>query len=191
MKRSETIKPAADHALGDQTQLPDGVSLFFSRQADELNNALLQGFHLHAQDTDIRRTHLFNGRYENIYLNSEHVPELDQLLAEAGAFANQILGIDGLHAGCWFNHMPPGAITTLHSHDDGDELLSAVYYVSTPPNSGDLIIYERQRKFRITPQQGMFVFFAPDVRHEVSENLSEADRLSIAINFGKPGLTVD
>ena len=81
--------------------------------------------------------------------------------------------------------MTPGAVTTVHSHDDNDELLSAVYYVSVAENSGNLIIHEDNKQHSITPEQGMFVFFAPDVVHEVSENLSSHERLSIAINFGK------
>jgi hypothetical protein len=81
--------------------------------------------------------------------------------------------------------MPPGAVTTVHSHDDYDELLSGVYYVSVPQNSGNLIIQQQNRQYVITPQQGMFVFFAPDALHEVSENMSAEDRLSIGINFGK------
>ena len=81
--------------------------------------------------------------------------------------------------------MPPGAITTKHSHDDDDELLSCVYYVAVPDNSGDLIIHTDNENLRINPEEGMFVFFKPDVMHEVTENLSSESRLSIAINFGK------
>ena len=93
--------------------------------------------------------------------------------------------MDELQAGCWFNHMPPGAVTTLHSHDDDDELLSAVYYVSVPENSGSLVIHQHDEQHVITPVEGKFVFFAPDVAHEVSENLSTRERLSIGINFGR------
>ena len=115
----------------------------------------------------------------------EQVPELGDLFDEACSHARRILGIDDLQAGCWFNFMPPGAVTTVHSHDDDDELLSGVYYVSVPEDSGQLIIHENNEQYAITPQQGMFVFFPPDVVHEVSENMSTQQRLSIAINFGR------
>ncbi len=165
--------------------LPANTYIAFCTRARTLNRALLSGFLHHQHDSDVKRTHLFNGRYENIYMTADQVPELRDLLDEACGHAGRILGVSGLQAGCWFNHMPPGAATTRHSHDDDDELLSAVYYVSVPENSGRLIIHQQDRQYEIEPEAGKFVFFAPDVVHEVSENTSSADRLSIGINFGK------
>ena len=167
------------------SELPENVHAVFSSRGNVLNAALLQGFSDHQQDTDVRRSHLFNGRYENIYLTSEQIPQIRDLLDEACEHASRILGVDDLQAGCWFNHMPPGAITTVHSHDDDDELLSAVYYVSVADSSGTLIIHADGNRYGIKPREGMFVFFRPDVAHEVSENMSTHDRLSIGINFGK------
>ena len=166
-------------------KLPAHTHIEFCSQANALNQQLLAGFLQHQQDADIKRSHLFNGRYENIYLKSAHIPQLQKLLDEACKHASRILGIDDLQAGCWFNYMPPGAVTTVHSHDDDDELLSAAYYVSVPENSGNLIIHTGNKQQVITPQEGMFVFFMPDVVHEVSENMSTHDRLSIGINFGR------
>ena len=88
--------------------------------------------------------------------------------------------------------MPPGSTTTLHTHDDADELMSAVYYVNVPENSGRLVIHEKKdgvgsRKIEITPEAGDFIFFKPDVAHEVTRNNSAQSRLSIAFNFGQPG----
>lgn len=166
-------------------ELPANTHVAFSSKADVINKTLLDGFLKHQHDADIKRSHLFNGRYENLYLTPAHIPELHDLLDEACDHASRILGKGDLQAGCWFNYMPPGAVTTVHSHDDDDELLSAVYYVSVPADSGKLIIHEGDEQHIITPQQGMFVFFAPDVVHEVSENMSSHDRLSIAINFGR------
>ncbi len=150
-----------------------------------LNEALLEGFLRHQHDAGVKRSHLFNGRYENIYLTCAHIPLLRDMLDEACEHASKILHTDGLQAGCWFNHMPPGAVTTVHSHDDDDELLSAVYYVAVPENSGNLIIHQDCEQYIITPKQGLFVYFAPDVVHEVSENISNHERLSIGINFGR------
>lgn len=151
----------------------------------ELNDVLITGFFNHYEDADVKRTHLLNGRYENVYITSELIPELDTVLNEACTHASSLLNIDGLQAGCWFNNMPPGAVTTKHSHDDDDELLSAVYYVTVPEHSGDLIIHGDNKDMRIKPEAGMFVFFKPDVVHEVTENLSQHSRLSIGINFGR------
>jgi uncharacterized protein (TIGR02466 family) len=111
------------------------------------------------------------------------------LVKEAVTLAEDLLNIKNLHAGYWFNYMPPGATTTLHTHDDDDELLSCVYYVNVPENSGNLIIYEtldnnKQKKIEIQSTTGDFIFFKPDIRHEVSRNNSSEFRLSIGFNFG-------
>jgi len=182
MANSETT---TQYQSENPAALPPDTHIAFSDKADSYNTALLAGFLNHRHDANIKRTHLFNDRYENIYLTPGHIPELKDLLDEACAHARGFLGVDNLQAGSWFNYMPPGAVTTIHSHDDDDELLSAVYYVSVPVNSGNLIIHKNDGQHIITPQQGMFVFFAPDVVHEVSENLSAHDRLSIGINFGR------
>lgn len=165
-------------------ELADCVRIVHSDSALALNPALLEGFEKFATDPDTHKTHLFNGRYENIYLTSVQVPELKLLLEEACEHAGRILGLSGLRAGCWFNHMPPGATTTAHSHDDDDELLSAAYYISVPENSGRLVVYCSQELVSIQPEPGMFAFFSPQLRHEVTKNLSEHERLSIGINFG-------
>lgn len=166
------------------TKTADGLFKARSTPLEKLNNAIMAGFLNHYEDSDVKRTHLFGGRYENIYLNENHIPELKILGQEACRFANDILGSTDINAGYWFNYMPPGATTTAHSHDDYDELLSAVYYVVVPENSGDLIIHNKNEIVRIRPEKGVFVFFKPDVVHEVTENLSQQSRLSIGINFG-------
>lgn len=150
----------------------------------QLNKSLIDGFHANKDNTEVKRSHLFEGRYENIYLNETHIPELTQLINEAIAQAETILQTKNLQAACWFNHMPPDAVTLPHSHDDYDERLSAVYYVYTPKNSGDLIIHDKGGNVRIHPEAGMLVFFPPDIVHEVTQNKSHEERLSIGINFG-------
>jgi len=166
-----------------------GIFKVGSDLLEELNETLLQGFLEHHNDSDVKRTHLFNERYENVYLSEDHLPELKSFRQEACRHASNILGKNNIRAGFWFNYMPPGAVTTMHTHDDDDELLSAVYYVYTPENSGNLILYEDtegngQEKIEIQPEAGNFIFFNPDLRHEVSKNNSDEHRLSIGINFG-------
>lgn len=156
-----------------------------SKNAGKLNPILEAGFMNHQNDTDIRKTHLFGGRYENIYLNEHHIPELAILINEAVSLAENILDIKNLRAGYWFNYMPPGSSTTMHTHDDDDELLSGVYYVKVPKNSGNLIIFDNSEQIKITPSAGEFIFFKPDIRHQVSENKSSVHRLSIGMNFGR------
>ena len=150
-----------------------------------LNQQLFDGFMQHADTADVKKTHLFHGRYENIYLTPEQVPALTALSREVHRHAAAILQHEHFQSGCWFNHMPPQAITTRHNHDDGFELLSAVYYVRVPPQSGDLILHTDPVQ-RLTPAAGQLVLFSPSLDHEVSVNQSREHRLSIAFNIGPP-----
>jgi hypothetical protein len=152
----------------------------------EITEAFLKLYQL----PDVHKTHLFEGRYENIYLNEQHIPQLTPLINEAISLAENILNMQNLRAGYWFNYMPPGSITLPHTHDDDDELLSGVYYVYVPENSGNLILNENTKKenpdkIEIKPKSGEFIFFKPSIRHEVSKNNSTEHRLSIGMNFGK------
>ncbi len=118
--------------------------------------------------------------------DEEQIPALKPVLQAARQGAARFLHQKeiSLSVGFWINDMGPGHVTVPHTHDEDDELVSAVYYVRVPENSGDLVLTRGVASTRITARQGMFVFFAPDVMHEVTENKSGGTRLSIGMNFG-------
>ena len=147
------------------------------------NARLLSQFRAAKDLDDVKKTHFFNGRYENIYLNEQHAPLLGKLKADAKSRASEITGRPVHNLGCWFNAMGPGSDTTLHSHNDDDELLSGVYYVRVPENSGRLLIHSGKEVIQHAPREGQWVFFAPQTPHAVSKNLSDELRLSVAFNF--------
>lgn len=152
------------------------------------DEAILKDFRRHADDPGVRRSHYFEGRYENLYLDCERIPALALVLEQARRLAAAILGLsDRLpKVGFWLNHMAPGQVTLPHRHDDDDELLSGVYYVRVPAGSGELLLRDPPLLTRVSPQAGMYVLFPPTVLHEVSRNQSDAARLSIGMNFGPP-----
>ena len=151
-----------------------------------LNHQLLDGLMRHIDDENTRKTHLFFGRYENIYLTNEQIPQIDDILAYVIEIAAKILKRppNELRAGLWFNVMESGDKTTLHKHDDDDELLSAVYYVKVPENSGSLVIGKEPAFTKLTPQEGLLALFPPNMPHEVTENFSSESRISLGINIG-------
>jgi 2OG-Fe(II) oxygenase superfamily len=151
-----------------------------------LNRQLLEGLTRHIDDETTRKTHLFFGRYENIYISRDQIPQIDDILGSVIEAAAKILKrpSNELKAGLWFNVMNPGDKTTLHKHDDDDELLSAVYYVKVPDNSGTLVIGKEPAFTRLTPQEGLLALFPPNMPHEVTENLSSESRISLGINIG-------
>jgi hypothetical protein len=150
----------------------------------QLVNFLLE--YLQDDSADIRKTHWFNGRFENIYLKRDCHPVLAEVIDEALQLAASVLGIpkDKLAIGFWLNLMPPGHTTTLHTHDDMDERLSAVFYLEAPSSSGNLQLKVDNQLLEVEPVEGDFLFFSPRLAHAVSENLSEKPRLSIGMNFG-------
>lgn len=164
----------------------DLYTKIFCQTCFDVNDVILKKYKK-LNDLDFKeKTHFFNGRYENIYLDVSKIPELEIIASQAMKNAASILNIkaEKLTSGFWLNEMNAGDVTTAHTHDDDDELLSCVYYILVPNNSGDLIIYEKDKKINIKPEAGMFVYFSPDTLHEVSKNESGQSRLSIAFNFG-------
>ena len=158
----------------------------FLDNPEPLNTAIAAGFQRSTGSPETRRSHRFGGRYENVYIAADRIPELGPVLAAARRLAGEILGLTGdrLRVGFWFNAMEPGERTQAHTHDDADEQLSGVYYVDVPADSGELVVHDRHSRMNVPPRAGMFVFFAPDLEHEVTENRSPQRRLSIGMNFG-------
>ncbi len=153
---------------------------------DKLNASLYARFMELSGADRIRQTHHFEGRFENIYIEEADIPDIAAVLNVVKQQAGQLLGVaaDTLKAGFWFNAMETGHRTTMHHHDENDELLSAVYYIRVPENSGDLVLHDDGRKIIVHPQEGKLVMFAPAVLHEVTANLSQELRLSVAMNVG-------
>jgi hypothetical protein len=154
--------------------------------AEAINPRIQEAFRGLTKDDFTRRTHFFGGRYENLYVQRTCIPEMAAVLAHIETCAQVILARGGepLRIGFWFNAQGPGQSTTEHTHDEYDELLSGVYYVSAPPESGDLILVDGVLTTRVTPVPGMFLFFSPALAHRVEPNRSSYQRLSVGFNVG-------
>ncbi|MCB1772720.1 MAG: 2OG-Fe(II) oxygenase [Gammaproteobacteria bacterium] len=157
-------------------EIADDAALF--------NAGAIAAYRRERQAPDIRQTHHFHGRFENTYIPVEKLPELAPIIEFVLAAARRVLAEDHLRYGFWFNETPPGHRTSLHSHEELDERLSAVYYLDAPPECGDLLLHEDDALVRVRPRAGLAVLFPPDLPHEVDENRSGATRLSVAFNFG-------
>ncbi len=160
----------------------------FRADAERINRRILTAFAALTEADFSRRTHFLGGRFENLYLDRDRIPELGIILDQAEPWAREILGwgTTPLRCGFWFNAQGPGQATSEHTHEEFDELLSGVYYLSVPEHSGDLILRDGRLSTRITPEAGLFLFFPPSLSHRVETNRSDALRLSLAFNFG-PG----
>ncbi len=151
----------------------------------DINKKIMAEFAEH-RDAPERQSHFFHGRFENLYIGSDKMPSINPLLDAAAKNAAKILqrSVSSLKYGYWFNLMYPGHVTSWHTHDEDDELLSCVYYLDVPPDSGNLQLRLSDGIASIVPENGMFVFFSPTLDHCVEKNKSDRPRLSVAINFG-------
>ncbi len=154
--------------------------------AADINRAILAEYAAVRDDPALQRSHFFAGRYENVYVPETRMPALQPVLAAARRGAAEYLQQTGLalSVGFWLNEMGPGHVTLPHRHDEDGELVSGVYYVQVPEDSGELVLTHGAIRTRVTPVAGQFVFFPPNVLHEVTENRSTQIRLSIGMNFG-------
>jgi hypothetical protein len=153
---------------------------------EKLNGCLYARF-LELSATDrIRQSHHIAGRFENTYINEADIPDIANVLSVIKQQAAVLLDTvpETLKAGFWFNAMEAGHRTLPHHHDENDELLSAVYYIRVPENSGDLILHDDERQVVIQPREGKLLMFAPSLLHEVTVNHSREMRLSVAFNVG-------
>ena len=152
--------------------------------ATHLNPQLIAAFKREISQP-AKQSHYFYGRFENIYFEPDQLPELRPLLSALHQAAQTICGqkLREVSNGYWLNQMAPGQRTSLHSHDETDEILSAVYYLHVPKQSGNLVLHPPTGPQIITPQAGQALFFAPTLAHEVEENQSSQTRLSLALNF--------
>jgi uncharacterized protein (TIGR02466 family) len=101
---------------------------------------------------------------------------------------------------CWVNIMPPGVVHTLHLHPLST--ISGTYYVQTPKGSSALKFEdprldrfmaapprrhdcdeEMKPWFHLPAEAGKLVLFESWLRHEVSPNQANTDRVSISFNY--------
>lgn len=169
-----------------QNMMEKLITIFECPDCQHQNAKLAEAILKLPDDIFNRRSHLFHGRYENLYIDSSELPGMDIILSEGLSKAAEILKCskDDLKYGFWLNVMNKGDVTTLHSHDDDDELLSAVYYVQSDEGSAVFHLHSPAEIREVKPVAGRFMFFDPALPHEVTEHLIDTPRISIGINFG-------
>ena len=159
---------------------------FVLADAAALNTSLYSRFTALSGTDRVRCTHHVGGRFENIYIARADIPQIGVVLDAVQQQAARLLGMaaETLRAGFWFNAMQAGQRTSLHHHDENDELLSGVYYIRVPELSGELILHAAGSQIRIRPQEGKLVLFPPAVLHEVTQHPGPGLRLSVGMNIG-------
>lgn len=143
----------------------------------------------------LNRLHRFSSTFEALER---------KLTRHVRAFARELdMDLRGRSLGmtdCWVNIMPPTAAHSMHLHPLS--FISGTYYVATPPDCPGLKFEDPRlahlmaappktasardlnRTYTTYPAQaGHVILFESWLRHEVAQNRSDAERISISFNY--------
>lgn len=131
-------------------------------------------------------------------------PIFDLILDKAKVVVDQIKIKTGvkLTLSAWININNKYSYNTRHNHISPNLVLSGVYYLKIPNNSGGIKFFnyrtsvessayieetpENRFSYTIKPEEQDLIMFTPDMEHEVEQNLTEEvddRRISIAFNI--------
>ena len=135
------------------------------------------------------------GRWENIYVPLSIIPQIKPILQFAIQSVNKIsprsviipyseLGF--YRDEFWFNIAKPGESTGWHDHKD-NAVLSGVYYLSVPQNSGNIQFRKKAKdgsqEWSVNSKEGKMIIFDSKIEHSVPINKSNKNRISLAFNL--------
>jgi uncharacterized protein (TIGR02466 family) len=154
--------------------------------------------------------HATNGDFYSKYnlANSPVTEELQTFIWDSVKNYFMTIGIDPIHLEflrlgvVWANVNPKYSYHTFHTHENS--YYSGCYYVKVPKNSGDIVFKDPRNSLRLfelspgenqkfsdavvrqipmNPLPGSIVLFPSWLEHEVQQNLTDDDRVSIAFNI--------
>ena len=151
-----------------------------------VNKTNVNGWH---SETDMNKREEYNPLTKQLFNMQEEIFK-KELLTEKPVLGNM-----------WANINYKGGFNRPHLHPNA--LFSGVYWIKTPKNSGDLMLYEpRQgaqctmpnrkegklppelwREVHYTPNAGVIIMFPAWLWHEVRPNQSDDIRISVSFNF--------
>jgi len=179
------------HNLHRVREDPFDLWTFDIRDYEALNESILS--ELSASKSEWSFSHRINGRCENVYAPIRLVPAVRRILSCVHATGTRILGQRTVvpHEGSglpfnayWFNIATPGESTGRHRHTS-DAVLSGVYYLQVPGDSGAIVFSnpDDDTKIEWPPRAGAGLIFPADTFHSVSINRSRSVRISFAFNL--------
>ena len=159
------------------------------------------------EDKGITKTNVDGWHSEtNMHTKIEYKPLVDELFKMVYEVFNEEW-LDGRVkiGNMWANINPPGGYNKPHVHPNS--LFSGVYYVKTPPNSGQLVCSDPRpgiqtcmpnrkkgeppkhlwRDLHLQPKENRAIVFPAGLWHSVQPNKSNENRISVSFNFLQDG----
>jgi uncharacterized protein (TIGR02466 family) len=171
----------------------------------DIDNLNLEIFAHDQMRTTNGRKYSNRGGWQSNFVDesSELVPLVIEINNRLEALRNTIGFKDELNLkvdSMWININHPYSYNSLHLHPNS--YMSGVYYIKVPENSGNLVLKHPTRlqslftpsnvlksynennssNWNISPEVGKLIIFPSWIEHEVTQNLSGEDRISIAFN---------
>ena len=150
---------------------------------------------IYSNKDHVEYSHNIKGRWENHYLGLEFVPGLKHIFNFACKAARDITersvivpykGLGFPFDEYWFNIAKPGESTGWHDHKD-NAILSGVYYLSVPDNSGHIKFRKKGedgfQEWSVNSEEGKMILFDSKIEHAVPINKSNKNRISLAFNL--------
>lgn len=185
------------------TLFPTALYVFRLHDAEALNKHLLElVYQLREVDPGYSASNVLGWHSKVNLFELEEVKSLKTLVDEAIAEVSIAMGYEKVAitpANCWANINPKYASNKIHDH--ANCLFSGVYYVKTPEECGNLMLYDpRESRTFYKPavqnytaytadaiahvaEAGLLLIFPSWLRHGVEPNLSDEDRVSIGFNY--------
>jgi uncharacterized protein (TIGR02466 family) len=180
----------------------------FDIPVDEVDNSKieLECYKRREIDTGKQASNYRGWQSNNIYSHHENMPNINRLIESINKHSKIIFDNYGVKEkyianieGIWLNINTPGSSNGTHIHTDS--ILSGIYYVRVPEDSGDLVFQNNLTQAYINgtflkedtditkpsahykPVEGAVIIFPSWIPHYVLANNSDKDRISIAFNF--------
>jgi uncharacterized protein (TIGR02466 family) len=182
---------------------PTALFAFSIADYASLNQPLLETiYRLKQQDTGASASNVLGWHSKSTLFELDEIKPLKSLIDAAVLEVSQTVGYGNVQikaANCWANVNPKYASNKIHDH--ANCLLSGVYYVKAPKDSGQLMFYDpRSAKTFYKPlvsnftaytadaiahaaEEGLMLIFPSWLKHGVEPNLSNEDRVSISFNY--------
>lgn len=174
----------------------------------DVDNEVLEQYCFGLPNIDPGRKVSNEGGYQSNIFDMRSVPEMRKLHEEIQLRANAFHDYMGFKKSlkkvidqCWVNINPPGTYNSMHTHNGG--VITGIYYVKVPENSGELQMITPNPAFDfvmkdeyveipnqfnasniiINPVAGRLYMFPCWIAHQVKINLSAKPRISIAFDI--------
>tara|TARA_E500000331_G_C17032579_1_gene615801 strand:- start:52 stop:633 length:582 start_codon:yes stop_codon:yes gene_type:complete len=111
---------------------------------------------------------------------------IDDVVEDIRKSFEKFTGIDLIVEKEWVHVHEKNMSTDKHNHYPLD--VSAVFYVSVPDGSGDIVFHPSHNKYQpqrtsFPPEEGVFYIFPGILDHSVTRNNSNERRISLSCNF--------